>query len=309
MNTVHKPVLVKEIIDHLAPKKNENFIDCTVGGGGHAEEILKLTGPKGKLLGLDWDSQAIERTKEHLADYKSRLVLVNDTYTNVKQVIYDKGFDSVNGVLLDLGLSSDQLQASGRGFTFQANEPLDMRFSLENDLTAADILNDWPKGKIIQILREYGEEKFAKRIAESIVARRKFGQIKTTLELVTAIVSTVPTFRGKPHPATKTFQALRIAVNDELENVKNALKDIVDVLEPGAKIAVITFHSLEDRIVKEFFRQESKDCHCPPEIPVCRCDHEATLKIITKKPISPSDEEVEENFRSRSAKLRVAERI
>jgi 16S rRNA (cytosine1402-N4)-methyltransferase len=309
MNTVHKPVLVKEVIEHLAPLKNENFVDCTVGGGGHAQAILELTGPKGKLLGLDWDVGAIKKSHEALSEYKDRLILINETYVNLKQVVYDQKFNKISGLLLDLGLSSDQLQNSGRGFSFQNNEPLDMRFSAENELTAEKIVNNWPEADLKEILYKYGEESFASKIVKAIGEKRKEEPIKTTEQLSELIESVYPKRRGKLHPATKTFQALRIAVNNELVNVEVALKDIVELMKPGTRLAVITFHSLEDRIVKQYFRQEAKDCLCPREIPECRCGHKAKIKNINKKPLIPSEEEIAENPRSRSAKLRVIEKI
>ncbi|MFH0780258.1 MAG: 16S rRNA (cytosine(1402)-N(4))-methyltransferase RsmH [Parcubacteria group bacterium] len=310
MPTLHKPVLMEETVKFLAPKKNRNFVDCTVSGGGHAERLLELTGPDGKLLGIDWDKEALDLAAARLSQYNKRLTLVHDSYVKFKDIIHEKKFNEISGVLLDLGLSSDQLQSSGRGFTFQANEPLDMRFNPDgNELTAAIIVNEWPENEIQRILHEYGEEKFAFKIAKAIAERRKTQKIETTLDLVRIIMTVVPSRRTKINPATKTFQALRIAVNNELENVKSALKDIVETVEKGARIAVITFHSLEDRIVKQYFKQESKDCICPREIPVCQCGHVAKLKLITKKPIIPSEKEVAENFRSRSAKLRVVERI
>lgn len=310
MHTVHKPVLLEEVIKYLDPKKNENFVDCTIGGGGHSEAILKKTAPNGLVLGLDWDGAAIIRTRERLADYQKRLILVNESYINIKEIVHVEKFNKINGVLLDLGLSSDQLQASGRGFSFQVNESLDMRFSAEkNDLTAEIILNTWTADKLEKIFREYGEEQFASKVARAIISQREIRPIKTTLELVSLIINVLPKKKTKIHPATKIFQALRIAVNNELNNVKMALKDIVELLEPGARLAVITFHSLEDRIVKQYFKYESIDCHCPPEIPVCKCSHKATLKLLTKKPIKPTDQEIMENFRSRSAKLRVVQKI
>lgn len=310
MNTVHKPVLMDEVIEALDPKENQNFIDGTLGGGGHTEEILKRTGPKGKVLGLDWDNDAVQRTKERLSSYGERLIPVNSSYINVKEVIQTEKFHEFSGILLDLGLSSDQLQVSGRGFSFQKNEPLDMRFDAgRNELTAETILNTWSEDKLEEIIREYGEDSWSRKIARTIVEKREEQPIKTTLELVGLVIGALPKKKSKTHPATKTFQALRIAVNNELNNVRLALKDMIEILEPGARLAVITFHSLEDRIVKQYFKQESIDCHCPPEIPVCRCEHKAQVKLITKKAIKPSDKEITENFRCRSAKLRVVEKI
>jgi 16S rRNA (cytosine1402-N4)-methyltransferase len=308
--TVHKPVLMKEVIEALNPHKNQNFVDCTIGGGGHAEAILSLTGPNGKVLGLDWDKQAITRTRERLAKYASRLVLVNESYIEIKQAVYDKKFNKIDGILFDLGLSSDQLQDSGRGFSFQVNEPLDMRYDAEsNPLTAEHIVNTYPLDKLTNIFRENAEEESARKIATAICETRKQDRLKTTLELVGLIVRTLPRKKSRIHPATKVFQALRMEVNNELANIRMVLKDITQLLEPGARVAVIAFHSIEDRIIKEFFRHEATQCHCPKEIPVCRCEHRSQYKIITKKPIVPSEEEIIQNFRCRSAKLRVAEKI
>lgn len=309
MFTAHEPVMSKEVLDFLQPKKNQNFVDCTVGGAGHARAILQKTSPRGKLLGLDWDQQAVSRAMEILADFRDRVTLVKANYIDIKKVVYERKFNSIDGILLDLGLSSDQLQASGRGFSFQKSELLDMRFSLENDLTAEKILNRWDKKELIKIFREFGEEKQANKIAQAVCQARKEQPIKTTLQLVELIIKNKKLDkRRKIHPATQIFQALRIAVNNELENVKLGLQECLEVLEPGGRLAVITFHSLEDRIVKKYFQQESKDCLCPPEIPECRCGHKAQLKILTKKPVCPSDDEITKNFRSRSAKLRVIEK-
>lgn len=308
--TIHKPVLIKEVIEALNPDKNQNFVDCTIGGGGHAQAILDRTGPKGKLLGIDWDPEAILRAQERLKDYKERLILYNASYIHLKEVVYDKKFFPIHGLLIDLGLSSDQLQISGRGFSFQVNEPLDMRFSPhENELTAADILNHWPFTRIKEMLIKNADERYANRIAKFIEDYRQDKKIETTLQLVAIVMNAVPKQKTKIHPATKTFQALRIEVNNELNNIKMFLNDVLDVMEPKTRLAIITFHSLEDRIIKQFFKKESKDCLCPPEIPVCQCNHRKTLKIITKKPITPNPQELVSNPRSRSAKLRVAEKI
>ncbi len=308
--TQHKPVLIREVLRFLNPQKDQNFIDCTLGGGGHAEAILELTGPSGKLLGIDWDSQAVKTAKQRLSRFKNRCTLINASYIEVKQIAYEKEFFPIHGVLLDLGLSSDQLQDSGRGFSFQVNEPLDMRYSTEeNELTAEQIINLWPEEKIKQLLIENAEEQFAGRIARNIVARRQKQKILTTLDLVGILVKCVPARKTRIHPATKTFQALRMEVNHELANIKSVLQDIFEIAGPGTKIGVISFHSLEDKIVKQFFKEKSKGCICPIELPVCRCEHEAEIKVLTKKPIIPTLEEIAENFRSRSAKLRVAEKI
>ncbi len=314
MITVHKPVLVDEVIKFLAPSANANFIDGTLGGGGHTEAILKLTGPKGKVVGFDWDFGAIIKSKERLKDFGERVIYVNKSYTKIREFLseeYDQTSLPISGILLDLGLSSDQLQLSGRGFTFQANEPLDMRFSVnENQLTAFDIVNGWSVDDLTTIIRDYGEEKFARKIALAIFKERSIEPIKTTLQLANLIYKIYPRFsKQRIHPATKTFQALRIAVNGELENIKDFLQNILPIIPKGCRLAIISFHSLEDRLIKDFFRQESTDCLCPPEIPVCRCSHRAQLKLLTKKPIMATEEEISNNFRARSAKLRVVEKI
>lgn len=310
MSSIHRPVLWREVIAALEPKPNQNFVDCTVGAGGHAEKILEMNGPAGKLLGLDWDAAAVENAKLKLEKFKSRAIIVKFSYLNVADAIYKKNLFPISGFLLDLGLSSDQLQNSGRGFSFQSNEPLDMRFSPEeNPLTAREIINRWSAKELEKIFLEYGEERRAKRLATAIVESRRENEINSTLELVQIIMRLAPARKQRIHPATKIFQALRIAVNDELNNLSSALKKITEIAEPGARIAVITFHSLEDRIVKNYFRECARGCVCPAILPECRCARKPTLKILTKKPIVPTADEIAENFRSRSAKLRVAQKI
>jgi len=273
---VHVPVLTKEVIEYLDPKSNENFIDATFGGGGHALEILKRNGPRGKVLGIDWDAESVKSFEA-----KERLILINDSYTNLKDIVKRYNL-KVNGIHLDLGMSSWHLEKSGRGFSFLKDEPLDMRYSDKNDLTAGKIVNQYSEKEIERILREYGEEKFSRKIAEKIVKARP---IKSTFQLVKAIK--MPQ-KGRIHWATRTFQALRIAVNDELVNLEKVLPRAVEVLASGGRLAVISFHSLEDRIVKNFFKSLSSE----------------DFKILTKKPIKASQEEVKDNPRSRSAKLR-----
>jgi 16S rRNA (cytosine1402-N4)-methyltransferase len=308
METVHKPVLLDEVIEALKPEKNKNYIDCTLGGGGHAEKLLEQTVPSGRILAFDADKDAIERTKDRLQDYGNRIIYVNRSYVNLKQEVKNNKFENFAGILMDLGLSSDQLQKSGRGFSFQVNEPLDMRFStVESDLTAEKILNTWPANKIIKIFKEFGEEKEANKIVKKIVDYRKEKKIETTLQLV-GIVVEAKKFIGKRHPATKVFQALRMAVNNELDNIEKIVNDSIEIMPTGARLAIITFHSLEEKIVKKIFKKESKECLCPAEIPVCRCEHKKQIKIVSKK-IVPSEEEIQKNFRSRSAKLHVAEKI
>ena len=295
----HKPVLTKEVLEVLDPKPNENFIDCTVGQGGHAKLILEKTSPKGKVLGIDLDDKQIENCREQLKDYKDRLILVNDSYTNLKNIVKEQNFEKIAGVLLDLGMSSWQLENSGKGFSFQADQPLDMRYdNKRNDLTAEIIVNEWLEEKIEKIISEYGEEKFSRKIAKKIIDQRNpstgSGQrIKTTFELVEIIKDATPSFywHSKIHYATRTFQALRIAVNGELDSLQKALPQIISILRPGGRIAVISFHSLEDRIAKQFLRNKEK---------------EGLLKILTKKPVIALDNEHRDNPRARSAKLRVA---
>ena len=278
---MHIPVLKKEVLQYLDPKPNENFIDCTISGGGHTYTILEKIKPNGKVLGIELDKDICDKLSLSKID---RLVLTNDSYTNLKKIVEKYSFRPVQGILFDLGMSSWHLEESGRGFTFLKDEPLDMRYSLENDLTAEEILNNYSQEEIEKILKEYGEERFAKRIAKRIIQHRP---IKSTFQLVEIIKKAVPGKRTKIHPATRTFQALRIAVNDELNNLKKALFQAVEVLEKGGRIVIISFHSLEDRIVKNFFK-------------------DSNLNILTKKPVIPSQEEIKVNRRSRSAKLRAA---
>ncbi len=281
---MHIPVLQKEVLQYLDPKPNENFIDATIDGGGHTTTILGKIKPNGKVLGIEIDPEIYQKLKSKNLD---RLVLTNDSYVNLKSILEKKNFRPVNGILFDLGMSSWHLEESGRGFTFMKDEPLDMRYSLENNLTAEKIINNYSQEEIEKILKEYGEERFARRIAKRIIEERP---IKTTLQLVEIIKRVVPG-RTKINPATRTFQALRIAVNDELNNLRKVLPQTIEVLAPGGKIVIISFHSLEDRIVKNFFREEAR---------------KGPLRILTKKPVRPSKEEIKINPRSRSAKLRAA---
>ena len=296
----HIPVLQKEVIQYLDPKPNENFIDATIGQGGHTFFILRKNKPKGKVLGIDADPEQIENIK-HI-ELKDRLILVNNSYANLKEIVKKHNFKPVNGILFDLGMSSWHLEESKRGFSFQRNEPLDMRYDKnQKHLTAEDIINQWPEKEIEQILREYGEERFSRRIAKEIVEARRKNPIKSTFQLVAIIKKAVPSWyqRGKISFATKTFQALRITVNDELETIKQGLEQALDVLEKGGRLIVISFHSLEDRIVKNSFSTFAKGYG----------GQERKIEILTKKPVRPSLEEIKINKRSRSAKLRAARRI
>lgn len=306
---IHQPVLLKEVIEYLDPQPNQNFIDCTLGAGGHTNAILEKTAPNGKALAIDWDENAIKEAEKKLKKHSDRIIFVNDNYTNLKTIVLENDFRRPNGILLDLGLSSDQLKSSGRGFSFMRDEPLDMRYSKDSYLTAAQIINTWPEKELKRIFKEFGQEKKVHKITTEIIKYRRKRKIKTTGQLVEVIKRVKSAQKSRIHPATKIFQALRIAVNSELENVKKTLIQAVKILPSNSRLAVISFHSLEDKIVKHFFKRESKNCICPPETPVCQCEHLATLKIITKKPVFPSAEEIEKNPRSRSAKLRVAERI
>ncbi len=295
----HVPVLLKEVIDYLDPQANENFIDTTVGQGGHALTILKLIEPDGKLLGIDLSKEVIGKIAEIKSKnekLKDRLILVNDSYANLEKIVKENDFKPVHGILFDLGMCSWHLEASGKGFSYLKDEPLDMRFNPKNDLTAAEIINFWDIEKIEEILKEFGEERYARRISLAIKEVRKKERIVGTQQLVDILKRTLPKNYDKKriHFATRTFQALRIAVNNELQIIESGIKQAIKILEPGGRIAVISFHSLEDRIIKNIFREKAKI---------------GELSILTKKPINPCPEEIRNNPRSRSAKLRVAERL
>jgi len=300
---MHLPVLKEEILEYLAPKSNQNFIDATIGLGGHAIEILREIKPKGKLLGIEIDKEVYQALKEKIEKDKSlkkeirgRLILVNSSFTRLKEIVEKENFKKVSGILFDLGLCSWHLEKGERGFTFKKNELLDMRFSSGDtlNLTAEEIINKYSKEKLERIFKEYGNERFSKKIAREIVEERKKGPIKTTFQLVEIIKRATPRWYHlrKIHPATKVFQALRITVNKELKNLKKALPQALEILDKGGRMAVISFHSLEDKIVKDFFKENI-----------------SKIKILTKKPVTPTLEEIKKNPRSRSAKLRVAQKI
>jgi len=300
--TSHIPVLLNEAIEALQVERGLRYVDCTVGGGGHAAAILEKGG---QLLGIDVDAEAIEVATARLLPYGGRAILINESFENLEQICSDLGFHPVRGILFDLGMSSLQLTDTKRGFSFQYDGPLNMRFNPSQELTAATIVNTFREEEIAHIIETYAEEPRSNRIARSIVASRP---LSTTRQLAAVVGQTVG-FRGRIHPATKTFQALRIAVNQELERLQVALKQAVDILDLGGRLVVIGFHSLEDRLVKGYLRREALGCICPPGTPVCICGHQATVKLITKRVITPSSAEVLANPRSRSAKMRVAERI
>ncbi len=324
MEYKHTPVMLKEVLEYLDPQPGQYFIDCTLGGAGYTVAIAEKVGPKGKVVAIDLDKMAIENAKSQITNRKSlSIILVQDNFKNLSEIA-KKYFSNkkINGIVFDLGLSSAQLQDMDRGFSFQEDALLDMDFGCRSSRCEAGIsdvgfqtteyiVNNWKQEELEKIIREYGEERFAKRIAQGIVDYRENKQIKTTGQLVEIIKSAVPKkyLYGKIHPATRTFQALRIATNNELENLRKALPQAIDLLKSKGRIAVISYHSLEDRIVKRFFKQESRDCICPPNYPACRCQHKQQIKILTKKVIMPAKEEVINNPRSRSAKLRVAEKI
>ena len=301
----HTPVLLSETLKALAVQPGGRYVDCTLGSGGHAAAILDHSSPGGQLLGIDADSHAIEIARERLEHYKDSILLVNDNFANLQSICIKYDFFPVHGILFDLGLSSLQLNGHGRGFSFQHDAPLDMRFNPQQEVTAADIVNTFPEAKLAQIIRTYGEEIYSHRIASQIVKERP---IKTTLQLAHVIEQAVGR-RGKLHPATKTFQALRIAVNQELEHLENALKQAIDLLGFEGRLVVISYHSLEDRIAKQLLQREARGCICPPGTPACVCQHVPSLRLINKKVITPAATEIELNPRSRSAKMRAAERI
>jgi 16S rRNA (cytosine1402-N4)-methyltransferase len=303
---IHKPVLLNETVEALQPQPGKHYVDCTLGSGGHASAILEKILPYGKLLGIDADPEAINMAKTRLADYINSTVIINDNFVNLETICRENNFSPVHGILFDLGLSSMQLEISERGFSFQHDGPLDMRFSPTQDLTAADIVNDFPEERLSQIIKNYGEERYSKRIARHITKSRP---ISSTLQLASIIEKASGSHYGKIHPATRTFMALRIAVNHELENLAAALKQSINCLDHQGRLVVISYHSLEDRIVKQFMIRESKGCICPPGTPICQCGHTPSLKVVLKKLITPSLTEIKLNFRSRSAKLRVAERL
>jgi 16S rRNA (cytosine1402-N4)-methyltransferase len=301
----HIPVLLKETIQALAVQPGGRYIDCTLGGGGHAEAILENSSPGGQLLGIDADPEAIKAATTRLKPFHSSTLLVNENFANLEAICLKYDFFPVHGILFDLGLSSLQLSNTGRGFSFQQDALLDMRYSPDQELTAADIINTSPENELARLIYTYGEDSHSRRIAHQIIKERP---IETTLQLARTIEKAIGNTRGKIHPATKTFQALRIVVNQELEHLKIALKQAIKLLGFEGKLVTISYHSLEDRIVKELMHQEAKDCICPPNTPICICGHRSCLSLINKKVIKPSPTEIQINPRSRSAKLRAAER-
>jgi 16S rRNA (cytosine1402-N4)-methyltransferase len=302
----HVPVLLEETVEALAVQPGGRYIDCTLGGGGHARAILERSSLGGQLLGIDANPDAIKIAKTNLGSYRDSYRLVNENFVNLQAVCIKYDFSPVHGILFDLGLSSFQLNGNGRGFSFQYDAPLDMRFSPDQEVTAANIVNTLSEVDLARYIRMYGEENYSHLVARHIVKERP---INSTLHLAQVIERAIGQRRGKIHPATRTFQALRIMVNRELENLGVALRQAVNLLGFEGRLVVISYHSLEDRIVKQFLQQEARDCICPPGVPVCICGHKAQLRLVYKKVIVPSPAEIRHNQRSRSARLRVVERI
>ena len=306
----HVSVLLEECIEGLAIKPDGIYVDGTLGGAGHSSQIAKrLT--TGRLIGIDRDPVALKAAGERLAPYGDRVTLVHSNFCEIASVLKELQIDGVDGILLDLGVSSPQLDDGARGFSYMADAPLDMRMNNQDSLSADTVVNTWPYEELKRILYEYGEERYAPKIAAAICARREIAPIRTTLELVDVIKSAMPAsaLREKQHPAKRSFQAIRIAVNDELGSVEKVMRDAIPCLHPGGRLAIITFHSLEDRIVKNGMAAASKGCTCPPSFPVCVCGNKPKVKLVNRKPIVSGDEELERNPRARSAKLRVCEKI
>lgn len=311
MDFKHKSVLLDETIEGLGIKPNGIYVDGTLGGGGHAYEVCSKLGENGRFIGIDQDDAAIKAAGERLKEFKDKVTIVRDNYSNMKQVLHNLSIDKVDGIVLDLGVSSYQLDTADRGFSYMSDAPLDMRMDQRQELTAKDIVNQYSEMQLYYIIKDFGEDKFAKNIAKHIVRARELKEIETTGELSEIIKAAIPMKQRLTggHPAKKTFQAIRIELNKELEVLKNSLDDMIEILNNEGRICVITFHSLEDRIIKNIFRKNENPCTCPSDFPVCICGKQSKGKVITRKPILPSELEIEENKRSKSSKLRVFERI
>lgn len=310
MDFSHKSVLLKETIEGLNVREGKIYLDGTLGGAGHSYEILKKLHGSGLLIGIDQDQEALKAARERLSEFKN-VEYFNLNYIDFEKALDELGIEKIDGVLLDIGVSSYQFDNPERGFSYRFDAPLDMRMDKSLEISAKDIVNTYSEDDITEIIREYGEEKWASRISKFIVQERENKKIDTTFELVEIIKNAIPAGarRNGPHPAKRTFQALRIEVNKELDVLKNSIDKFVHRLNPGGRIAIITFHSLEDRIVKNSFKYLEKDCICPPTSPICTCNKKREIKIITRKPITASEEELKENNRSHSAKLRIAEKL
>ena len=302
----HTPVMIPEIIQALKAHPGGRYIDGTLGEGGHSKSILNAIEPGGQVLGLDADAEAITVATERLMEHGDAFLAINANFRDIRATALRYDFVPAHGVLFDLGVSSLQLDRESRGFSFRRSDPLDMRFSFEQQLTAADIVNQYAESELADLIFHLGEDRAARRIAKAIVHNRP---VNTSLELAELIEKVSPRRGKRMHPATRTFQAIRIAVNDELSALETALEQAVSLLGQGGRLAVISYHSLEDRIVKNFIRKQASDCICPPGTPICKCNHLATLKMVSRRPLTPTESEIETNRRARSAKLRVAERI
>ena len=310
MGFEHKSVLLEETINGLNIRPDGTYVDGTLGGGGHAYEIARRLSDKGSIIGIDQDAAAIEAAGIRLKDFGEKVTIVRSNYCEMKSRLHELGIDKVDGIILDLGVSSYQLDTAERGFSYREDAPLDMRMDTRQTMTARDIVNDYSEMELYRVIRDYGEDKFAKNIAKHIVAARGRAAIETTGQLTQIIRESIPMKYQKMsgHPAKRTFQAIRIELNRELDVLRDSLDDMIDLLKPGGRLCIITFHSLEDRIVKSAFRKNENPCTCPPNFPVCVCGKVSKGKVITKKPILPSKEEQEYNSRSKSAKLRIFER-
>lgn len=310
MEFSHKSVLLEETIEGLNIKPEGIYVDGTLGGGGHALEVVKRLGDKGRFFGIDQDEAAIEAASERLSDYRDKITLIHDNYENAVLRLREKGISGVDGIVLDLGVSSYQLDTIERGFSYKYDTALDMRMDRRQPLSAKEIVNGYSQKELARIIRDYGEDKFANNIAKHIVAEREKEEIKTTFQLNEIIKGAIPARMRETggHPSKRTFQAIRIECNRELEVLKNSLEEMIAFLNPGGRICIITFHSLEDRIVKSAFKKQENPCICPPEFPVCMCGRQPLGKVITRKPVTPTEKEQERNSRSKSAKLRIFER-
>ncbi|ARU62287.1 16S rRNA (cytosine(1402)-N(4))-methyltransferase [Tumebacillus avium] len=307
----HVSVFATEAVEALQPEPDHIYVDCTLGGAGHSGRILQASSPTGRLIAIDQDLTAIANAQNVLAPYEGRFTIVHSNFRRLEEIVAELGLEGVDGVLFDLGVSSPQLDEGERGFSYQHDAPLDMRMDKTQPFTAHDLVNTYSQDELAKILFEYAEEKWSKRIAEFIVRERAKGPIESTGQLVDIIKAAIPAAarREGPHPAKRTFQAIRIAVNDELNVFAEAIQQAIRVLNPGGRVAIITFHSLEDRIAKLALQEAAKGCICPPQLPICQCSNEPKVKIITRKPIMPSEEELAHNPRARSAKLRIAEKL
>ena len=303
MGFEHKSVLLNETIEGLNIKPDGIYVDGTLGGGGHAYEVCRRLGEKGSIIGIDQDEAAIEAASVRLKDFGEKVTIIRSNYCDMKSKLHELGIDKVDGIVLDLGVSSYQLDTAERGFSYREDAPLDMRMDRRQKMTARDIVNDYSEMDLYRVIRDYGEDKFAKNIAKHIVAARGINPIETTGQLIPMKYQ-----KKSGHPAKRTFQAIRIELNRELDVLKNSLDDMIEILNPGGRLCIITFHSLEDRIVKSAFKKNENPCTCPPDFPVCVCGKVSKGCVVTRKPILPSEEELEYNSRSKSAKLRIFER-